>query len=107
MSTLNGPLTTQNPKTSNLNMAHDLTYLIVYFLLGTNTTIREDNLTIVNNINCCLKENGALDRLAVIVVKVKWNHQSNYLMSGLTSEKDFSLGALSQTSFGKQVNSVL
>jgi len=77
-------------------MAHDLTHLIVCFLLGTNTTIREDNLTIVNNINCCLKENGALDKLSVTIVKVKWNHQSNYIISGLTSGGDSSLGAWPQ-----------
>jgi len=33
---------------------------------------------IVNNINCCLKENGTLDKLAVTVVK--WNYQGNYII---------------------------
>jgi len=51
----------------------------VCFSPGTNTTTREDNLTTVNNINRCLKENGALDKLAVTVVK--WNHQGNCIVT--------------------------
>jgi len=69
LSTSNRPPTSQNSKTPNLNKAYDLTHLVVCFSPSTNTTTREDNLTIVSNINCCLKENGALDKLAIITIK--------------------------------------
>ena len=70
--TSNRPPTSQNPRTPNPNKAHDPTRLVVCFSLGTNTTTREDNLTTVNNINRCLKENGAPDKLAITTIK--WNH---------------------------------
>ena len=54
---------------SNPNKAHDLIYLVVCFLLGTNTTLREDNLTIINDINQLLKSNSTPDNQVVIVVK--------------------------------------
>jgi len=72
------PPTSQNPKTPNPNKAHDPTRLVVCFLLGTNTTTREDNLTTVNNINRYLKENGAPDKLAITAIK--WNHQGNCII---------------------------
>jgi len=58
--------------------SHDTTHLVVCFLPGTNTTTREDNLTIVNNINYCLKENRALDKLAITAIK--WNYQGNCII---------------------------
>ena len=40
---------TYNPKMSNPNKAHNPTCLVVCFLLDTNTTLRENNLTISTN----------------------------------------------------------
>ena len=51
---------TYNPKMFNPNKAHDPTCLIVYFPPDINTTLREDNLTIINDTDQLLKSNGAL-----------------------------------------------
>jgi len=63
---------------SNPNKAHDPTRLVVCFLPGTNTTLREDNLTIVNDINQLLKSNGTPDNQ--VVTAVKWNLQRNCIV---------------------------
>ena len=60
---------TYNPKMFNLNKAYDPTCLVVCFLPGTNTILREDNLTIINDINQLLKLNNILDNQVVITVK--------------------------------------
>jgi len=63
---------------SNPNKAHDPIHLVVYFPPDTNTILREDNFTIVNDINQLLKSNGAPDNQVVTVVK--WNLQGNYII---------------------------
>jgi len=55
-----------NPKMFNLNKAYDPTCLVVCFLPG---ILREDNLTIINDINQLLKLNNVLDNQVVITVK--------------------------------------
>jgi len=60
---------TYNPKMFNLNKAYNPTCLVVCFLPGTNTILREDNLTIINDINQLLKLNDVLDNQVVITVK--------------------------------------
>jgi len=60
----------------NPNKVYNTTCLVVCFLLDINTTLREDNLTIVNDINQLLKSNGILDNK--VVIAVKWNLQGNY-----------------------------
>jgi len=76
-STTRSPVT-HNPKISNPNKAHDPTRLVVCFPPGTNTTLREDNLTIVNDINQLLKSNGVPDNQ--VVIAVKWNLQGNCIV---------------------------
>ena len=63
---------------SNPNKAHDPIHLVVYFSPDTNTILRENNFTIVNDINQLLKSNGAPDNQ--VVTAVKWNLQGNYII---------------------------